>query len=176
MAALFGIAWLSHAAAPPPGVVASPSPVCQTPYEPAADVWKPQSPLVLYSHIGLAEMPNAVLPGCRIGTQPPVVLSKFQGILSPVDGPDPANRMPRSRTPLGMMSVSETSRTPLLFRSSPRMLVTVGVPEMVVPGTNMDEKVTSSSGSTNSLNGSTTSGRSICRLRFRSRTSRPPAG
>ncbi len=56
------------------------------------------------------------------------------------------------------------------------MFVTVGVPLMTVPGTNMLENVTSSSGTTKFWNGSTWSGLSMTRLRFRSRTSRPPAG
>src|SRR6185436_4774009 len=136
---------------------------CHMPYTPFWLVWKPHRPEVLYSHIGLAEMLKEVLPGWRTGAHPPLFPSNLQGTRSPLDGPEPEARMPRSSVPFGMMSASIVSRTPLLFRSSPRMLVTVGVPAIVVPGTNMDEKVT------------TTSGRSMTRLRFRSRSSRPPA-
>src|SRR6267143_1135524 len=71
--------WLSQAVAAAPGVVGSPSPVCQMPYEVApagpAEVWKPQIPPVLYSHTGLAGIPAARLDGCRIATQPPLLVS-----------------------------------------------------------------------------------------------------
>src|SRR5712664_3696534 len=94
-----GTTCLSQAVAAAPGVVASPSPVCQMPYVVApagpAEVWKPQIPPVLYSHTGLAEMPAARLDGCRIAFQPPSEVSKFQGTLSPPDGPLALNRMPR---------------------------------------------------------------------------------
>src|SRR6266704_1745728 len=112
-----GMAKLSHTVAPAPGVVVSPSPVCQMPYlfRPAAEVWNPHNPDVLYSHIGLGLIPVAVLDGCRIGTHPPFVPSKFQGTLSPAPGPLAENRMPRSRTPSGTMSASLGSRMPLLF-------------------------------------------------------------
>src|SRR6266571_7879179 len=124
-------------------------------FSPPPDVWKPHSPFVFHSHIGFGEMDPALLCGCRIGTQPPLVLSKFQGTLSPLDGPVAENRMPRSRKPFGTMSRSFESRRPLLFRSSPRVLLTssaatVGVAGLSAPRTNMEEKVTSSSGRTKS--------------------------
>src|SRR6266850_7810445 len=156
-----------------------------------AEVWKPHTPEVLYSHIGLALMFVAVLDGCRTESHPPLLASKFQGTLSALDGPVPENRRPRSRVPFGRTSASAASRMPLLFRSSPRVLLTtvlqVPVPAPVqqangLPapthwaldptGANSDEKVTSSSGRMNRSTGSMTSGRSMSWLRFRSRTPR----
>src|SRR5436190_14453665 len=59
-----GIEALSQAVAAPPGVVASPSPVCQMPnlFTPPV-VWNPHRPEVLYSHRGLTFTPAAMLAG-----------------------------------------------------------------------------------------------------------------
>ena len=79
--------------------------------------------------------------------------------------------------PFGITSFSVLgSSMPLLFRSSPSVLRTTP-PSLV----NSEEKVMSSSGVWMPVNGLITSGRSIWRFRFRSRTSRPvpnwfPAG
>src|SRR5262245_52599041 len=103
-----GIAKLSHTVPPAGGVLRSPSPVCQMPYlfNPA-DVWKPHGPDVLYSHIGFALIPAGVLAGWRIDDQPPLLLSKVHGILSPTDGPLDETRTPRSNRPFGTMSGSQ---------------------------------------------------------------------
>src|SRR6185295_16551262 len=103
VAASLGTMWLLQMSE----VWAVPLPVCQMPYlfGPIGmpDVWKPQAPRVVYSHEELAGVVGpGVLPGCRTLTQPPLLWSKFQGTLSPADGPVLLNRMPRSRTPFGM--------------------------------------------------------------------------
>ena len=166
---------MSQLTAPAGGVSGSPSPVCQIPYLfSPPDVWKPHTPEVRYSHIEFGLMFSTLLCGCRIDTHPPSLLSKFHGTLSAADGPVADPRMPWSSIPFGMMSASPGSWISLQFKSSPHQLLTIALPGPIVA--NRDEKTTSSSGRMNSLAGSTTSGRSIDRLRFRSRTWRPPAG
>ena len=167
------------------GVAGSPSPVCQMPNLPPAQlgvppvaarhpwVWKPHSPKrVLYSQRGLLVMPVPRLAGWRKGIHPPLLLSKLQGtsIVFPAAGI--GFRIPKSRAPFGMMS-SPGSRVPLLFTSSPRVLVTTVPPSTRV---NIEAKVMSSSGTRKPRNGSSVSALSITRFRFRSRTSRPPFG
>src|SRR5437773_7926211 len=147
------------------GVVRSPSPVCQMPnlFRPA-ELWKPHTPDVLYSHIGLGLMFVAVLAGWRIGTHPPLLRSKFHGTLSlPGVGPVAERRMPRSRRLFGTTS-SPGSRMPLLFTSSPRVLLTTVLPVPIV--VNRDEKVTSSSCNLNRSTGSMTSCRWMSWLRL----------
>src|SRR5882672_10673713 len=109
-----------------------------------AAVWKPQTPDVLYSHIGLELMLfDGMLAGCLNALNPPLLLSKFHGTLSPADGTLDASS-PRSTTPFGMRSRSGALNVPDRSRSSPSSLVKcpAGAPEPV----NRLEKVTSSRG------------------------------
>src|SRR2546425_9024507 len=120
------------------------------------------SPPPLYSHTGFGLMPLGLLKLWRTGNQPPSLLSKFQGTLSPALVPVDSARMPRSSRPFGMMSVSLGSRMPLSFRSSPRVLLTFpGAAGGAVPATNMLENVMSSSGKNRPLKGSILSAASI---------------
>ena len=138
--------------------------------------WKPHCPKVSYSQVSARAVGPGRLEGCRKPFQPPLLRSKLQGTLSPaavVVGPVLENRMPLSSVPFGMTSNSPTSRTPLPFRSSPRVLVTR---PPAVPGTNIELKVMSSSGLTIPRNGSVMSGRSIWRFLLKSRICRPPPG
>src|SRR5258706_10046521 len=102
-----------------------------------------QTPPPLYSHTGSGPAEPGRLNTERSGTQPPSLLSKLQGTLSPALGPLAEARIPRSSRAFGIVS-SPLSSSPLSFRSSPRVLVTL--PD-AVPTTNIDENVTSSSGS-----------------------------
>jgi hypothetical protein len=163
------------------GVKVSPSPVCQMPAplfwkrgdaSPSAiAVWKPHSPSPLYSQVTCAPPTPASLLGWRTGVKPPLFASKLNGTLSPADGPEALARIPLSSWLFGTMSASPVSRTPLLLRSSPSVLRTS--PPSV---SHIVEKVMSSSGIWMPVNGSIWSAASICRLRLRSRISRPPFG
>ena len=133
------------------------------------------TPPPLYSHSGFGLMLPRLLKLERNGNQPPSLLSKFQGTLSPALGPVADARMPRSSRPFGMVS-SPGSRVLLSFRSSPSVLFTLPVPPVVLSTKNRLEKVMSSSGKNSPLNGSILSAASIWRLRLKSRTSRPPCG
>ena len=173
----FTVMWLSQMLLLP-GVVGSPSPVCQMPaplfwnrgfeLPSGMAVWKPQVPVVTYSQVS-ARAPPARLVGCLNPNQPPLLRSKLQGTLSPAAvgvGPVVENRIPLSKMSFGIRSSSPVSRVPLPFRSSPSVLLTsslatVGVEGLSAPRMNMLEKVTSSSGLTMPRNGSVTSGRSI---------------
>src|SRR6266487_2358461 len=92
------------------------------------------TPPPLYSHSGFGLMLPRLLKLERNGTQPPSLLSKFQGTLStPGVGPVAEARIPRSSRPFGMVS-SPASKVLLSFKSSPSVLLTL---PPAVPTTNM---------------------------------------
>src|SRR5215510_2546833 len=109
--------WLSHGVVAI-GVFGSPSPVCQIPpplfWNPGVvrlaglsrmELWKPQTPIPVYSH-ALAAIPGAGrLNGSLNGMNPPLLTLKFQGTRSPALGPEAAARIPLLRTPSGTTSV-----------------------------------------------------------------------
>src|SRR5574341_62576 len=139
----------------PVGVEGLVSPVCQMPAAPGAwnspsglpskiVVCPPQAPEVLYSQTLAVPMSRpGLLSGWRTPSQPPLLRSKFQGTLCTSNG-FVETRKPLSTTPFGMMSPSPGSvLSPSLFTSSPSVLLTM---LLRLLATNMDAKVTSSSG------------------------------